>query len=151
MKRLVRLEVERTVLDLHEDVRAETQQLFPESTWSWEADWQVERLVADRRLVQQGVVQLLRAACGAGQATWLIRMQTAERADRIEWIIAAQRQGNTTVAPLPPEAMLVEQRLALALAFEYLAATDIACCPVDDSTTGAAAFSLMIPHRLPHG
>jgi light-regulated signal transduction histidine kinase (bacteriophytochrome) len=138
-----------TFAQIHDDIRAEVQQRFSEATWQWDVQWDVERLVADRRLVQQGVVQLLRGACGVGPATWRIRMQTTTRNDCVEWTIAAHPQGDTT--PPASEAALLEQRLALALAQEYLAATDIACRPAEGSAPGATVFSLTLPNRLSHG
>lgn len=155
LKEIVRLQryvperVQLAFANLYEGIRAETQQLFPESAWQWEVDWPVECFRADRRLVQLGVVRLLRATCGAGHTSWLIRMQTAAHADHVEWSIGAHAQGPWT--PTLAEAVLLEQRLARALAQEYLAATDIACHPNEGAASAATAFSLVIPHRLPHG
>src|SRR5262249_43407195 len=118
-----------TFAQVHDDVRAEIQQRLSESTWQWDVQWNVERLVADRRLVQLGVMQLLRGACGAGPATRRIGMHTASKNDGVEWTIAARLQGDAT--PAASEAALLERRLALVLAQEYLAATDIACRPAE--------------------
>jgi len=138
-----------TFAQVHDDVRAEIQQRLSESTWQWDVQWNVERLVADRRLVQLGVMQLLRGACGAGPATWRIGMHTASKNDGVEWTIAARLQGDAT--PAASEAALLEQRLALVLAREYLAATDIACRPAEGSAPGATVFSLTLANRLTHG
>ena len=48
------------------------------------------------------------------------------------------------------EAVLIEQRLALALAQEYLAATNIACRPVEGLAAGVISMSLLIPDRPLH-
>jgi light-regulated signal transduction histidine kinase (bacteriophytochrome) len=155
LREIVRLErhvperAKLTFAQIHDDVRAEVHQRLSESTWQWDAQWDVERLIADRRLVQLGVVQLLRGACGIGPATWRVRMHTAAKNDGVEWTIATHLQGNAT--PAASEAALLEQRLALTLAQEYLAATDIACRPAEGSAPGATVFSLTLANRSSHG
>ena len=130
---------------MHE-VRTEAERMFPAQTWTWKCDWHEEPVTVDRRLVHHGLLHLLRSVVlGGGGAAATVEMQTTPHPDHVAWTIAFRRAD--PVAPPAPaaEAIQLEQRLALTLAQEYLAATDIACRAVEASTAGVTSFALMIP------
>jgi light-regulated signal transduction histidine kinase (bacteriophytochrome) len=132
-----------------DDVRAETQRADPECRWTWQCRWGHDSFRADRRLVQQALVQLLRVArtrlAGAMPA---VDMESRIGADQcIDWTIAVAAAGEAP-AVWPRAGDANEQQLALTLAQEYLAATGIVC-RAGPAAPGVVAFTLVIPNRQP--
>lgn len=152
-----------TFASVVDDLRAEVQRAEPDCRWTWQCRWRLDGFRADRRLVQQALVQLLRGARAglAGQAPLVDMEATAGADEHIEWTIAvlpAQASpGQASPGQSSPPAAerrgadVNEQRLAFNLAQEYLAATGIVCRDGPVPAPGAVAFTLVIPNRSPHG
>lgn len=152
-----------TFASVVDDLRAEMQRSDPDCRWTWQSRWRQETFRADRHLVQQALLQLLRGARAALAAPALIvDMATAGTAgEHIEWTIAALPGEGPAPAQAPAQAAapaserrggdMNEQRLAWTLAQEYLAAAGIVCRADAAPAPGAAAFTLIIPNRSPHG
>ncbi|GEM_PF-6375671 len=126
-----------------DEVRADAARMYPEHAWTWKIGAVAETLAGDRRLLQQGIVQLLRfAICsGIGPAP-TVELKSARQPDHLSLSIAVRCAPEAMRAP--SEAGLIEARLALTLAQEYLACVDIACRQVEGSAAGAMTFALMI-------
>lgn len=150
-----------TFASVVDELRAEMQRSDPDCRWTWQSRWRQETFRADRHLVQQALLQLLRGARAALAAPALIvDMATAATAgEHIEWTIAALPGEGSAPAPAQAAAPASErrggdvndQRLAWTLAQEYLAAAGIVCRAEAAPAPGAAAFTLIIPNRSPHG
>lgn len=136
-----------------DDLRAEVQRAEPDCRWTWQCRWRQDGFRADRRLVQQALVQLLHVArAGLAGLAPTVDMETTAGADEhIEWTIAALPGHASAPAAERRGADANEQRLAYNLAQEYLAATGIVCRDGPVPAPGAVAFTLVIPNRSPHG
>ncbi len=138
-----------TVEALLAAVISEAEKLFPQTTWSCESSGDGEPVWADDRLAQQGCAQLLVAHfAGAASGSATIRMRAAPAADRLGWTME--------LAPAEPapasltESVLLERRLALALALEFFARTDIVCRPSEGAAAGVS-YTLAFAKRARHG
>ncbi|MCI0683981.1 MAG: hypothetical protein L0Y71_17880 [Gemmataceae bacterium] len=146
-----------TFADIVEDVRVEIQQGDPDCRRSWHCAWRADEFRGDRRLVQQGLRQLMQLARCSLSGNLAIRMESSDCADRLEWAIVAIP--DPAAAPAERGGVVergagerrgadgCEPRLALALAQEYLAATGIDCRTGLAPAPGGLAFTLVIPKR----
>ena len=135
-----------------DDLRAEIQRAEPECRWTWQCRWNHDSFRADRRLVQQALVQLLRATClGLSAPTASVNMKTTlGAANDIEWTITALPGAASQSVGERRATHANEARLAFTLAQEYLAATGIECRAGAAPTSGGATFTLVIPSQSVH-
>src|SRR5262249_49346487 len=77
-----------SMAQLADDVRVDAQRLFPETTWTWRTAWQVEQVRGDHRLMQHGLVHLLRATTlGAAGGAATGGMKTLPAKEKADWTV----------------------------------------------------------------
>lgn len=159
LKELIRLQRHQTLREkfslaqFFDELRSEVQRGFPDQNWTWRCRMPIDSVELDRRLLHQGLMNLLQATVsGRGGAAGSIDVETAARQPgQLTCTMVVQTAAREGAAPERTEAAMIQERLAWSLAQEYLAATDVACAPVDGQAAGMTSFVLEIPNRPPHG
>jgi light-regulated signal transduction histidine kinase (bacteriophytochrome) len=136
---------------LADDVRIDSQRLFPEVSWSWQLTWHIDQVRTDRRLLHRGLLHLLRAAALGAAAPVTVEMEARRRAEQVQWNVTIRLDQGEAAAAEVAEAIQIERRLAGTLALEYFAVGDIACRQVASSPGGATTYALVIPGQSLHG
>jgi light-regulated signal transduction histidine kinase (bacteriophytochrome) len=132
------------------ELQAETLRSLPEVSLTWNVQSQAEHVIADRRLLQQGVVHLFRhAATSLGGKTLAVELHIQPRRKQVEWTMTVRVAAAEAPTPMPADSP--ERRLTLALAQECLAATDVICQCKEGVPRGAVVYSLVIPDAPRHG